>query len=140
MVSGTMCLLLFVSFYHQFLGQILITQTMHISDTFTNQLKGFGLIKKVQSLFIGQACLLSKQFDDTSVLALEENGVCLHRLQCDGFNKLEITVNHLLGGDAELVVGLLPAKSHADFRTPFLFIRSTKSSTMYSREKVCNTS
>ena len=46
---------------------------MHISDAFTNQLKGFGLIKKVQSLFIGQASLLSKQFDDASVLALEEN-------------------------------------------------------------------
>lgn len=31
-------------------------------------------------------------------------------------------------------------ESHAAFRTPFLFIRSTRSSTMYSREKVCNTS
>jgi hypothetical protein len=72
---------------------------MHISDAFTNQLKGFGLIKKVQSLLIGQASLLSKQFDDASVLALEENGVGLHSLQCDGFNKLEIMVNHLLGGN-----------------------------------------
>ena len=31
-------------------------------------------------------------------------------------------------------------KSHATFRTPFLCIKSIKSSTMYSREKVCNTS
>lgn len=31
-------------------------------------------------------------------------------------------------------------ESHAVFRTPFLFIKSTRSSTMYSRENVCNTS
>ena len=83
---------------------------MHISDTFTNQFKGFGIVKKIQSLFVGLSCLLSKQFDDASVFALKEDRVCLHRLQCDGFNKLKITVNHLLGGDAELMVGLLPTK------------------------------
>ena len=31
-------------------------------------------------------------------------------------------------------------ESHVFFRIPFLFIKSTRSSTMYSREKVCNTS
>ena len=31
-------------------------------------------------------------------------------------------------------------ESHTVFRSPFLFIKSTRSSTMYSRENVCNTS
>ena len=78
---------------------------MHISNTFTNQLKGHGFIEKVQGLLVGLSCLLSKQFDDACVLSLKENRVGLHGLQCDRFYKLEIKVNgikHLIIGNATL--------------------------------------
>jgi hypothetical protein len=83
---------------------------MHISYTFTNQLKGLGIVEKVQGLLVGQTCLLCKQFDDACIFALKEYRIGLHKLQCDGFNKLKITVNHLLRGDTDLVIGLLPTQ------------------------------
>ena len=81
---------------------------MHIRHTFTNQFKGLGIIKEVQSLFVGQACLLCKQLDDTCVFALKKYGIRLHILQGDRFNKQEEVVNHSLRGDAKLMVGLFP--------------------------------
>ena len=83
---------------------------MHISYSRTNQFKGFGVIEEIQSLLVCQTCLFSKQFDNPGVFALKEDWICLHTLQLYGFDKLKIAVDNLLGGDAELVVGFLPAQ------------------------------
>lgn len=53
---------------------------MHIRNSFTDQFKGLGIVEEVQSLFVGQTCLLCKQFDNSSVFVLKEYGIGLHRI------------------------------------------------------------
>lgn len=81
---------------------------MHISNTLAHQFKGFRIIEEIQSLFVCQACLLSKQFDNAGIFSLKKNGIGLHRLQCNRFDKLKILVNDALRSDADLVVRFLP--------------------------------
>lgn len=83
---------------------------MHIGNTFTNQFKGFGVVEKVQSLLVCQVRLFGKQLDDTRILALQKNGIGLHRLKRDGCNKMKTSVQHLLGSDTQLMVGLFPTQ------------------------------
>ena len=73
---------------------------MHIGHTFANQLKGLGVIEEVQSLFVCQTCLLSKQLNNTGIFPLEKNRIGLHRLKFYGFNKMEILIEHTLRCDA----------------------------------------
>ena len=83
---------------------------MHISNTFANQLKGFGIIEKVQGLFICLTCLLCKQFDYAGVFTLKKNRIGLHNLQRDVFYKLKIAVYDLLRGDTKLMIRFFPLK------------------------------
>ena len=83
---------------------------MHIGHALTYQLKGLGIIEKVQGLLVSQARLLCKQFDNARIFVLKEYRIGLHMLQCDGFNKPKITVNYLLRGDTDLMIGLLPTQ------------------------------
>ncbi len=99
-----------LSFHNKFLCQILIAEAMHISNALAHQLKGFGIIEKVQSLLVCQARLLSKQFDDASVFTLEENRISLHISQCYRLYELKIMIYYSLGGDAELIIRFFPTQ------------------------------
>ena len=83
---------------------------MHIGNALTHQFKSFGVVEKVQGLLVCQTCLLSKQFDNAGIFALEENRIGLHELQSNGFNESQVLVNYSLGGDAKLIIRFLPAQ------------------------------